>query len=152
MAAARKRSGLLPDAVIVPVNQIIAAVMLFGVVTAVFAPLIAESGSQMFARSSSIRDSMERSNTQAGQVLVATHAQQRGGTISIFVSNIGIVDVSVRTVLVDGADAPFALKDQDLAKTDMLAAGELGVLEVAGSGDMVQVITGVGKLIEFSTG
>ena len=133
-------------------NQIIAAVMLFGVVTAVFAPLIAESGSQMFARSSSIKDSMERSNTQAGQVMVATHAQQRGGTITVFVSNIGMEDIGIRTVLVDGVGATHSLKNQDLAIIDVLAAGQLGVLAVTGSGDRIQVITDAGKLVEFSTG
>ena len=152
MAASWEGARFLPDWVFVFVNQIIAAIMLFGVVTAVFAPLIAESGSQMLSRSSSIRESMERSNTQAGQVLAATHTQQLNGTATIFVSNIGVEDVSIRTVLVDGVEAQYVLRDQDMARTDILTAGELGVLEVAGSGDRAQVITVAGKLVDFTIG
>ena len=151
-AAVLKNDGLLPDMAFVHVNQIIAAVMLFGVITAVFAPLIAESGSQMFARSSSIKESMERSNIQAGQVLAVTHMQQHNGTISIFVSNIGVEDVGIDTVLVDGIEAGYFFRNQDLTEIDILETGELGVLEVTGIGDRVQVITDAGKLVDFSVG
>ena len=130
-------------------NEIIAAVMLFGVITAVFVPLIADSGSQIFSRSSTIRDSMEDSRIQSGQSAVATHAQQHNGTITVFVSNIGVEDIHIRTVLVDGYESPYVLNDQDGDRTDVLAAGGLGSLGITGTGDRVQAITTAGKLFEF---
>ena len=132
-------------------NQVVAAVILFGVVTAVFTPLIAETGSQMFSRTASVSDSMESARQQVGQVLVATHAYQGNGTslITVSVSNIGISDIAVREVLVDGTASRFVLRDQDGAPTDSLAAGDLGVIEVSGSGDRVQVVTSAGKLFDF---
>ncbi len=133
-------------------NEIIAAVMLFGVITAVFVPLIADSGSQIFSRSSTIRDSMEDARMQSGQSAVATHAQQVNGTITIFVSNIGVEDIRIRTVLVDGYESSYTLNDQDGDKTDVLAAGGLGSLDVAGTGGKVQIITTAGKLFDFDAG
>ncbi len=133
-------------------NEIIAAVMLFGVVTAVFVPLIADSGSQIFSRSTTIRDSMEDARVQSGQSAVATHAQQVNGTITVFVSNIGVEDIRIRTVLVDGYESPYVLNDQDGDKADVLAAGGLGSLGITGTGDRVQVITTAGKLFEFDAG
>ena len=132
-------------------NQVVAAVILFGVVTAVFTPLIAETGSQMFSRTDSVSDSMESARRQVGQVLVATHAYQGNGTslITVSVSNIGVSDISVREVLVDGTASRFVLKDQDGAPADLLEAGSLGVIEVTGAGDRVQVVTSTGKLFDF---
>ena len=133
-------------------NEIIAAVMLFGVVTAVFVPLIADSGSQIFSRSTTIRDSMEDARVQSGQSAVATHAQQVNGTITVFVSNIGTEDIRIRTVLVDGYESPYVLNDQDGDEADVLAAGGLGSLGITGAGDRVQVITTAGRLFEFDAG
>ena len=132
-------------------NQVVAAVILFGVVTAVFTPLIAETGSQMFSRTASVSDSMESARRQVGQVLVATHAYQGNGTslITVSVSNIGVSDIAVREVLVDGTASRFVLKDQDGAPADSLEAGSLGVIEVTGAGDRVQVVTSAGKLFDF---
>ncbi len=133
-------------------NEIIAAVMLFGVVTAVFVPLIADSGSQIFSRSTTIRDSMEDARVQSGQSAVATHAQQVNGTITVFVSNIGTEDIYIRTVLVDGYESPYVLNDQDGDEAGVLAAGGLGSLGITGTGNRVQVITTAGKLFEFDAG
>ena len=133
-------------------NEIIAAVMLFGVVTAVFVPLIADSGSQIFSRSTTIRDSMEDARVQSGQSAVATHAQQVNGTITVFVSNIGTEDIRIRTVLVDGYESPYVLNDQDGDEAGVLAAGGLGSLGITGTGNRVQVITTAGKLFEFDAG
>ena len=132
-------------------NQVVAAVILFGVVTTVFTPLIAETGSQMFSRTASVSDSMESARKQVGQVLVATHAYQGNGTslITVSVSNIGVSDIAVREVLVDGTASRFVLRDQDGAPADSLAAGSLGVIEVTGAGDRVQVVTSAGKLFDF---
>lgn len=131
-------------------NQIIAAVVLFGVVTVVFAPLIVESGSQIFSRSVSISDVMDSSRKQTGQLVVATHIQYGQNGITIFLSNVGIEDVKIHTVLVDGIDSTFVLKNQDLMPVDMLAIKDLGILEIDGSGSNVQIITNAGKLFEFS--
>ena len=130
-------------------NQVIAAVMLFGIIAVVFGPLIAESGSQIFTRSASISDAMESSRLQTGQVMVATKAQQQNGIVTVFVSNIGIEDVRIHAILVDGLESPYTARDQDGAATDIIRAGELGVLEITGSGRTVHVVATSGKLFEF---
>ena len=53
----------------------------------------------------------------------------------MFVSNIGVEAVEIRTVLVDGARSHYVLKNQDSMPVPVLSAGELGMLEVAGAGD-----------------
>ncbi len=131
------------------VNQIIAAVMLFGIVTAVFAPIIAESGLQIFSKSVSISDAMESSRDRTGQIMVATNTQQQDDTVSVYLSNIGIADIRIHTVLVDGLESSFVLKNQDDVPTDVFHIDELAILEIQGTGDAVQVITDSGKLFEF---
>ena len=130
-------------------NQVIAAVMLFGIITVVFGPLIAESGSQIFSRTVSISDAMESSKLQTGQIMVMTKAQQKNGVVTVFVSNIGIEDIKIHTVLADGLDSSYVIKDQDEALTDIILAGDLAMLEITGSGRTIHVITASGKLFEF---
>ena len=130
-------------------NEVIAAVVLFGVVTAVFAPLIAESGRHMFSTTTSISDLMESSKHRTGQIVVATNIQQQDDTITVFVSNIGVEAVEIKTVLVDGARSHYVLKNQDSVPVQILQAGELGMLEVAGAGDAIQIILRSGKFLEF---
>ena len=65
---------------------------------------------------------------------------------------IGVEDIRIRTVLVDGYESPYVLNDQDGDKADVLAAGGLGSLGITGTGDRVQVITTAGKLFEFDAG
>jgi len=133
------------------VNQIIAVVAIFGVVTAVFVPLIAETGSQMLSRTSSISDSMDISRQKAGQNLVATHIEQRNGKTNIYVSNIGIEEIRIYAVLVDGIESEFLIKDQNSAGTDTLDSGHIGTISIIGTGDRVHVITTVNRLFEFVT-
>ena len=134
------------------VNQIIAAVMLFGIVTVVLAPLIAESGSQIFSKSVSISDTMESSRTRTGQVMVTTGTQQYDSTVTVFVSNIGIEDIRIHAVLIDGIESPHVLEDQNSQTIDILESGNLGMIRINGVGDRVQIITDTGKLFEFFLG
>ena len=130
-------------------NQIIAVIMLFGIITIVFAPIIIESGSQIFSKSVSISDSMESSRLQAGQTMVATKIQHNENTVTVYLSNIGAEDVRIHTVLIDGVDTSFLFHDQDLMLIDIFPAGSLGILEVEGTGYAVQIVTNSGKLFEF---
>lgn len=130
-------------------NQIIAALALFGIVTVVFAPLIAETGSQIFSRNTSIFDNLNTARQQTGQMLVATHLQQYNGTASVYISNIGVEDTTVHAVLLDGTELPFILYDQDSAQIDTLHARELGILQVNGTGSKIQIVATTGKLFEF---
>ena len=129
-------------------NQIIAAIMLFGIITIVFAPIIIESGSQIFSKSTSISDSMESSRLQAGQLIVVTHIQQDENTV-IYLSNIGTEDVRIHAVLIDGIETLFSLSNQNSMPIDVFSTGELGILNIVGTGDAVQIVTNSGKLFEF---
>jgi len=133
------------------VNQIVAAVAIFGIVTAVFAPLIGQTGMQIFSSSVSISDTMESSMRKTGQVLVATHIQRDGGgeTVTVYVSNIGTNGVGLRAALVDGTESALRIYDQDMQATDMLAPGQLGMVQITGSGDTVHLVTDAGKLFGF---
>jgi len=132
-------------------NQIIAVVAIFGIITAVFAPLIAETGSQIFSSTNSISDSMDISRQKAGQNLVATHIEQRNGTTNIYVSNIGIEEIRIHVVLVDGIKSGFLIKDQNSTGIDVLDSGHVGTISIMGTGDRVHVITTVNRLFEFVT-
>ncbi len=89
----------------------------------------------MFSTTTSISDLMDSSKQRTGQIVVATNIQQQDDTITVFVSNIGVEAVEIRAVLVDGARSHYVLKDQDSVPVQVLQAGELGMLEVAGAGD-----------------
>ena len=130
-------------------NQIIAAVMLFGVVTAVIGPLIVESSSQIFSNSISISDISKSSRQQVGEILVATNTHQKNHSIKIYLSNIGISDIVIQTVLVDGIESEYTFVDQDSIISKNIPANELGVLEINGAGSAVQIITSTGKFFEF---
>lgn len=125
--------------------------MIFGVITAVFVPLIAESGSQIFSKTSSVKESIEAANMQSGQILTATHSCNYNG-LHVFVSNIGIVDITIRHVLIDGHGADYTLQDQDMNIVGMLRSGELGILNVTGNGERVQIVTNSGKVFDFHIG
>ena len=133
------------------VNHILAVAVLFGIVTIVLAPIIWETGSQISSRTVTISDVVDRSRERAGQIILPTHIQQQqqDGTASIYVSNIGIEDVLIHTVLIDGIESDFVLYDQDQSPTDTLPANHLGILEVTGTGDKVQIITTIGKFFEY---
>ncbi len=130
-------------------NQIIAAIMLFGVITVVFAPLIADTGSQMFSKSVSISDTMDASRKRTGEMIVMTGTQQHNGTTAVFFSNIGVEDVRIHAVLIEGTESSYSLLDQDLAPMEIFPAGELGALEIDRDGDTIQIVTTSGKLFEF---
>ena len=91
---------------------------------------------------------MESSRLQAGQLIVATHIQQ-DENITIYLSNIGTEDARIHAVLVDGTETLFTFDSQDSVPNDVFSAGKLGVLEIVGTGETVQIVTESGKLFEF---
>ena len=135
-------------------NQIIAVVMLFGITTAILAPIIAESGSQIFSKSVSIADTMDDSRYRAGQILVATGIQsQNDSDVILYLSNIGVHDIRIHVVLVDGIDVSYTLQNQDGQQqaSNTIPSDSLAVLQVhkETGRDTIQIITDTGKLFEF---
>ena len=129
-------------------NQVLAAAALFGVATAVLAPLAAESGRQIGSSSQNISDMMESSRQRSGEVLVQTWVYSANDTTTLYISSIGHREVRVSDVMVNGTFAPYELLGQDGSETDSLKPGSLGVLSANGTGT-VQVISESGKLFEF---
>ena len=134
-------------------NQIIAAAILFGIITVVFAPIIVESASRMFSSSQSVSDMMENTREQTGQLLVLTHVSHDiDGTYHLSLSNIGIEDIRIRTVLTDGTPSEFYVYDQDLIIIQVMPAQSLAVLTIQSPSvriDNIHIITDTGKIFEF---
>ena len=142
--------AFIPQAPIDSVNQILAAVVLFGVVTAILAPLIAETGSQISGAGTTIADVVDSSRQRTGQVMVSTHIQSGNNDTSIYVSSIGTEDIEIHAILIDGIEVSFVLYNQNSDPIKILEADSLGVLGINGTGSKVQVITTAGKIFEYS--
>ncbi|QLH07093.1 hypothetical protein [Nitrosopumilus ureiphilus] len=130
-------------------NQIIAALLLFGLVTAVIVPIIIGSWEEITSNSVSIAEFMEIQQTQNGQILHLISMKQEPGSLSLDLMNVGIYEIGVDVVLIDGIAASYTLTDQSLNPIDVISLNKIVLLDVTGSGSTVQIISESGKLFEF---
>jgi len=130
-------------------NQIIGALLLFGIITAVMVPIISGSWSDITSNSISVADFMEIQQTQNGQILTLISIEDETGYLELNMMSTGVYEITVDVVLMDGVPAPYTLTDQDLVAITTIPLNEIVLLEVTGIGSTVQIISESGKLFEF---
>lgn len=131
-------------------NQIIATLLLFLLVTAVIVPVIAGSWEEITSNSISVAEFMEIQQTQNGQILNLISIEQDPGVLSVDMINIGIYEINVDVILLDGVvTTAYTLTDQDLNPITTIPLSEIVLLDITGTGSTVQIISESGKLFEF---
>lgn len=131
-------------------NQIIATLLLFLLVTAVIVPVIAGSWEEITSNSVSVAEFMEIQQTQNGQILTLLSMEQEPGVLSVDLMNIGIYEITVDLILLDGvATTSYTLTDQSLNPITAIPLSEIILLDITGTGNTVQIISESGKLFEF---
>jgi len=131
------------------VNQIIATLLLFLLVTAVFVPVIISSWDEITSNSISIAEFMDIQQTQNGQILNQISIEQKPGILSLYLMNIGIYEITVDVILLDGIVSPYTLTDQDLNPMTVIPLNQIILLDITGTGNTIQIISESGKLFEF---
>lgn len=131
-------------------NQIIVTLLLFLLVTAVIVPVIAGSWEEITSNSISVAEFMEIQQTQNGQILNLISIEQDPGVLSVDMINIGIYEINVDVILLDGVvTTAYTLTDQDLNPITTIPLSEIVLLDITGTGSTVQIISESGKLFEF---
>lgn len=131
-------------------NQIVAVLLLFGIVAAVIVPIIAGSWEDITSNSISIADFMKIQQTQNGQILNLISIEDEPEYLSLDIMNTGIYEITVDVVLMDGVPAPYTLTDQNSTVISSIPLNEIVSLDVIGAGNTVQIISESGKLFEFT--
>ena len=88
--------------------------------------------------------------TQNGQILNLISMDQESGVLSLDLMNIGIYEISIGIVLIDGVESPYTLTDQTLNPIIKIPLNQITLLDVTGTGGTVQIISESGKLFEFA--
>lgn len=130
-------------------NQIIATLLLFLLVTAVIIPVISGSWEEITSNSVSVAEFMEIQQTQNGQILTLLSMEQEPGVLSVDLINTGIYEINVDVILLDGVATSYTLTDQSLNPITAIPLNEIILLDITGTGNTVQIISESGKLFEF---
>ena len=92
-------------------GQIIGYVLVLSISLAVLLPIIIYSQEKIVGTTTSVIDITEQANLRASQNIIPTLIQVNTNT-QIHISNIGLVDVVVFAVLIDGVSTPYTITDQ----------------------------------------
>jgi hypothetical protein len=131
-------------------GQIIGFVVVFSLSLAVLLPVIIYSQDKIIGTTQSVADIAAQSNLRASQNIVPTLIYSDGATVQIYISNTGMADVTVLEVLVDGIPITYTFEDQQRNPIYTIAPKQLAMLDIAGVGTTVQIISQSGKLFEMS--
>lgn len=131
-------------------GQIMGYVMVLSLSLAVLLPVILFSQDKIIGNTQSVAEIAEQSNMRASQNIASTLIQTDSSSTQIHISNIGLVDVTVIAVLIDGISQQYTLQDQQHNIIDVISPKQLAVLDIQGMGDVAQIISESGKLFEIN--
>lgn len=131
-------------------GQIMGYVVVLSLSLAVLLPVILFSQDKIIGNTQSVAEIAEQSNMRASQNLASTLIQTDSSSTQIHISNIGLVDVTVIAVLIDGISQQYTLQDQQHNTIDVIPPKQLAVLDIQGMGDVAQIISESGNLFEIN--
>ena len=130
-------------------GQIIGFVVVFSMSLAALLPIAIYSQDKIIGTTQSVADITAQSNLRASQNLVPTLIYSDGATVQIHISNVGLTDVTVLAVLIDGVPTSYTFEDQQRNSITTIAPKQLAILDIAGVGSTAQIISQSGKLFEI---
>jgi len=114
-------------------GQIIGYVVVLSLSLAVLLPIILYSQDKIIGTTQSLADITQQANLRASQNISHTYILA-DNTTEIHLSNVGLVDVTVFAVLIDGIEKPYTLENQQGNSTSIISPKQLAVLSIDGTG------------------
>jgi flagellin-like protein len=134
------------------ISEVIASILL--VATIAVASLLAAttSSKQITESEKTIEEELSNKAAQIQELLGVISAKTASDKISLEIINYGLKEIVLESVLVDGKESGFALKDDDIIITNnTIPKKRILVLETNTTGNSVQLITDTGNLINIKS-
>jgi len=130
-------------------GQIIGYMVVLSLSLVILLPITITFQDKIIGTTKSVADITEQANLRAIQNINPTLVQSDGSTTQIYVSNVGLADVTVIAVLLDGDTVTYTFEDQLGNPITTIIPKQLAVIDITGTGNLVQVISQSGKLFEI---